>query len=342
MVKISIKILLLIIIVTLVNNTLFRFLHLPFYWGNTTAKIKTEYLIKHQNNFNTVFFGTSKFYWQVNTSLFDSLTGYKTKSFNYGIDGIKEPEIFYYIDNILDRDTNIKNVFIEAFDIGISPDISNLNTLRLKYCFDTKSWIFTTKSIISSSYPLNDKLYSLFFYTVNYFEWLSKFDMLKDVVKEGTYTVNITDYLGANNDGFVSIEKRSPGKHLIGDSSNAPSLLLKVKQANTELFQHPLNIPNNDAYFSSLKQEIIKIQQKNINVFLILEPRCNEPQLINIIPSFIKLNQHGLAKFNLADATIHPEFYDPDNVFDAYHLNKNGAILNTQELADSFTAYQLK
>ena len=338
MIKISTKIILLTIIVILINNAVFRVFHLPFFWGNTTAKVKTEYLIEHQDNFNTVFFGTSKFYWQINTALFDSLTGYKTKSFNYGIDGIKEPEVFYYIDNILAKDSNIKNIFIESFDIGISPEISNLNTLRLKYCFDTKSWMFTTKAIISSSYNITDKIYSLFFYTVNYLEWLSKFDMLKDVMKEGTYSINKLDYLGAENNGFVSIEKRAPQKQSAIDST----LPFRIKQANLELFKAPLSIPDNESYFKSMKEEIIKIQHKNINVFLVLEPRCNETQLANIVPCFIKLDLPRLIKFNLADAKIHPEFYDSVNIFDAYHLNSNGGILNTQELADSFNAYNIK
>ena len=82
---------------------------------------KSEFFAKHKDEFDTLFLGSSRFYYAVSPEIFDKVTrenGLPTRTFNFGIDGMNPPENFYVLDQILKtKPRSLKWVFVEVGDI---------------------------------------------------------------------------------------------------------------------------------------------------------------------------------------------------------------------------------
>ena len=335
--ELFLKTLLFLLIAIAINNLLFRSFNLPFCWGNDIAWAKTDYLLKHKDEFNTLFVGTSKTYWQADVTAFDSLTNHKTKTYNFGIDAIAGAEIFNYTDNLVSLDKNIKYVFIEVYDVDLIIK-QNLHTCRQKYWLNFDAWYFTVKSICTSNFKVEDKYRGLFYNTITLFEWILKMDLLKDV-NRFKHTPPNPDYLGNNNTGFVALgdEKVDTAYHLFYRNHllKDTSINSKLAEASIRAFTNPGDsIRFNTAYYQKLKHVVKSLEDKNIKVFLVIAPRTTELQLSNIVPAFTKTD--NCTKINLADARLNPEFYKLQNAYDPTHLNKQGDRLYTEKIATAF------
>ena len=101
---------------------------------------KLEYFSDHKNEFDTLFVGTSHFYYGVSPKIFDETTraaGLPTRTFNFGIDGMHPPENFYVLEQILKaRPEALKWVFIEMGEIETKLKENELGTERLLYWHD--------------------------------------------------------------------------------------------------------------------------------------------------------------------------------------------------------------
>jgi hypothetical protein len=343
MIKFALKLLLLLGIVIVANNLLFKVFRLPFCWGNDIAYAKAQYFLNHSKDFNTVFIGTSKTYWEANVTLFDSLTNHKTRSFNYGVDAIAAAEMFYYTDNLVRLDKNIRYAFIELYDIDlIIPQ--NLHTRRQKYWSNLDSWLFTMRAIWDSNFNLNEKLRGFTNNTITFFEWLLKFDLLKDVVRFKSAKVN-EGYLGVNQTGYVALgeEVVDTDEHLARHRLllNDTSVNFRMAVASNRVFAHFADsIRFNNAYYNKLQEVINSLQSRNIKVFLIIAPRTNEIQLSNVVPAFLRAK--NCDKINLAEARLNPEFYELNYSYDPTHLNKSGGRIYTEKIARAFNEAMAK
>ncbi len=92
---------------------------------------KLAYFADHRDEFDTLFFGSSRTYSQIFPSLFDRITaeaGLPTKSFNFGADGMFPPEDGFVAEKLFAlRPKNLRRVFIEISFfrndwVGIDPD----------------------------------------------------------------------------------------------------------------------------------------------------------------------------------------------------------------------------
>ena len=335
--KLLLKLFLLFFIIAATNNIFFKLLRLPFCWGNDIAYAKSQYFLKHKSEFNSIFIGTSRTYWQADVAYFDSLTRQQTKSFNFGIDAIAAAEIFYYTDNLVNLNESIRYVFIEVYDIDLIVK-NNLHTLREKYWYNFDSWIFTVRAILGSTYKIKEKCRGVFYNTITFFEWLLKFDLLKDVVRFKDTPAN-EGYLGNNHNGFVALgeEKVDVPEHLgrrrllLSDTS----INSKLRVASLSTFaNYAVSNKLNYAYYNKLNEIVKYLQGKNIQVFLMMAPRSAEVQYSDIVPAFMKTDI--CPKINLADARLNPEFYDLDFVYDRGHLNKAGDRIYTYKIAQAF------
>jgi hypothetical protein len=337
MLKVLGKFFLLLAGTCLFNNIIFSRFHLPYYWGNEAAFAKSTYLNQHRNEFNTLFVGSSKTYHQLNVAYFDSLTEGKTRSFNYGIEGIAAADIYYYMDHLVGEDTgDLKYVFLELYDISfMAPQI--LHTREQKFWFNFSSWLFTVKTISASNNPATEKCAGLSLNTVNFCECLMKFDLIKDVYRFKHQKPEQL-LLGSAKTGYVSLENAvinrefidAGRKHfLINDSLNN-----LVKNASITAFSkvgsEKLNVP----HFEKLVALIEKMHAKGIKVTIVLGPRSYEMQYENTLPVFIKIDKSP--KLNLASATVYPEFYDKRYSYDVAHLNQEGSMIYTRRIAEEF------
>ena len=113
---------------------------------------KLEFFAKHKDEFDTLFLGSSRFYYAVSPEAFDNLTrenGVPTRSFNFGVDGMNPPENFYVLEQILKTEPrSLKWIFVEVDNIETKSHLKILGTQRLLYWHDwRRTWLTLKKTI---------------------------------------------------------------------------------------------------------------------------------------------------------------------------------------------------
>ncbi len=101
---------------------------------------KIERLAVHHDDYDTLFLGSSRIYYQIIPALFDRLAaerGLPTHSFNAGIAGMRPPEDAFYLDTILRHPPkNLRWVFIELAGLRTAVDSDKIGTVRAVYWHD--------------------------------------------------------------------------------------------------------------------------------------------------------------------------------------------------------------
>jgi hypothetical protein len=101
---------------------------------------KLNFFAKHKDEFDTLFVGSSRFYYALSPEGFDHVTrenGVPTRTFNFGIDGMNPPENFYVLDQILKTEPRrLKWIFVEVDNIETKSHLKILGTQRLLYWHD--------------------------------------------------------------------------------------------------------------------------------------------------------------------------------------------------------------
>lgn len=114
---------------------------------------KLEFFAKHKDEFDTLFLGSSRFYYALSPEGFDKITrenGVPTRTFNFGIDGMNPPENFYVLDQILKTEpSSLKRVFVEVDNIETKSHLKILGTRRLLYWHDWRRTALTLKKAIN-------------------------------------------------------------------------------------------------------------------------------------------------------------------------------------------------
>lgn len=114
---------------------------------------KLEFFAKHKDEFDTLFLGSSRFYYAISPEGFDQLTrenGVPTRAFNFGIDGMNPPETFYVLEQILKTEPrSLKWIFVEVDNIETKSHLKILGTRRLLYWHDWPRTALTLKKAIN-------------------------------------------------------------------------------------------------------------------------------------------------------------------------------------------------
>lgn len=115
---------------------------LPFPEIDGGVSQKFRFFAAHKDEFDTLFIGSSRIYFQISPALFDRVTrerGLPTHSFNFGIGGMYLPETFYLLEQILNlKPRNLKWVFIEYDEMQTTWSPENQTSRRALYCADWK------------------------------------------------------------------------------------------------------------------------------------------------------------------------------------------------------------
>jgi hypothetical protein len=115
---------------------------LPFPEIDGGVSQKFRFFAAHKDEFDTLFIGSSRIYFQISPAVFDRVTherGLPTHSFNFGIGGMYLPESAYLLEQILNlKPRNLKWVFIEYDELQTKWSPENQSSRRALYCADWK------------------------------------------------------------------------------------------------------------------------------------------------------------------------------------------------------------
>jgi hypothetical protein len=115
---------------------------LPFPEIDGGVSQKFRFFAAHKDEFDTLFIGSSRIYFQISPVIFDSVTresGLPTHSFNFGIGGMYLPETSYLLEQILNlKPRNLRWVFIEYDELQTKWSPTNQTSRRALYWADWK------------------------------------------------------------------------------------------------------------------------------------------------------------------------------------------------------------
>jgi hypothetical protein len=115
---------------------------LPFPEIDGGVSQKFRFFSAHKDEFDTLFIGSSRIYFQISPAIFDRVTresGLPTHSFNFGIGGMYLPESAYLLEQILKlKPRNLRWVFIEYDEMQTKWSAENQTSRRALYWTDWK------------------------------------------------------------------------------------------------------------------------------------------------------------------------------------------------------------
>jgi hypothetical protein len=115
---------------------------LPFPEIDGGVSQKFRLFAAHKDEFDTLFIGSSRIYFQISPAVFDRVTresGMPTHSFNFGIGGMYLPETAYLLEQILNlKPRNLRWVFIEYDELQTKWSPENQTSRRALYWADGK------------------------------------------------------------------------------------------------------------------------------------------------------------------------------------------------------------
>ncbi len=115
---------------------------LPFPAIDDGVSQKLRFFAAHKDEFDTLFIGSSRVYFQISPAIFDGVMreeGIPTRSFNFGIGGMFLPESAYVLEQLLTtKPRNLRWVFIEYDELQTKWAFENQTSRRALYWADWK------------------------------------------------------------------------------------------------------------------------------------------------------------------------------------------------------------
>ena len=112
---------------------------------------------EHQDEFNTVFIGSSHIHHQISPAIFDRImneAGHPTRSFNFGINGMFPPESGYVLERLLSaKPRHLKWVFIELDELETRRFPQAEASRRSLYWHDWKRTSLVLRRVIDTVRP---------------------------------------------------------------------------------------------------------------------------------------------------------------------------------------------
>lgn len=312
----------------------------PYYIGNVYFKPKLEYFKENykKEKFNTVFFGSSRIYRHVNSSLLDSLMGNeKIKSYNFATVGTYNPESYFLYDNFINNlnDTNIEYAFLELQSLNHLTE-KNLTTTQGNYWNSIKYLSYSVNYILSTEKNKLDKLELIGKYVKSYFYSFFDVKIFKNysmdtkntkrrMGEQGFYTLD--EDLRYTKNNRVLLQRNET---FLSDTKVLEDRLASVQKLMSEKSDTTINA-HHFKYLISLIQES---KDKGVNLIFVLPPRLTAEEYLELIPISDLLPNENIIK--LEDPNQFKELYMEEYSFDVGHMNAGGATFMTQYLAKGF------
>jgi len=320
---------------------------LPFPEIDGGVSQKFRFFAEHKDEFDTLFIGSSRIYFQISPAIFDRVTresGLPTHSFNFGIGGMYLPETSYLLEQILNlKPRNLRWVFIEYDEMQTKWSPENQTSRRALYWADWKRvslllrkltdagttplWLANPAKLREIMLPQNDDKSTgslLTFYAgqfeKNYTNVARAADVLDHFLSRDTKERRAR-YLGAASDGYVARPNRMSSSQA---AAYERALAAAIAQAGT----HPLSPYAVEAY-RQCAQEVRNIGA--MPIFLI-PPSTTQ---INIATESTGSSGVVMA-FN--DPRAYPSLYRSSERRDGQHLTKSGADEFTRIVAANFVS----
>lgn len=302
----------------------------PYNWGNPMYQQKLVDL-KTYKDVNTFFLGSSHFYRQIIPKQYDLATnGY---SYNLGVQGLATPENYYLLENLLEEEAVTDAIIFIA--------LSDLQSIAPKNMYTSRSTYFINNKILKQSLSIigDETQFSFLTKTFRTFSFL------------GNYFYNTIGLAGFRShfreSNHIEIDKIGSRGFLALDDDLSDDVQGREAAFKNQLAQFDKRIEKtkktyamieakprlyNQSHYDYLDELTKKAEIKNNKLFFVIPPRKNDYDNVLKLASALPHNRI----IDLANPEKYPEFYASENSFDIGHLNKKGAKIFTEKLADEY------
>lgn len=313
---------------------------------------KYDYYKAHKDEYDTLFFGSSRVYSQIIPSVFDAVTqsaGVQTNSYNFGIPAMRAIDSTVLLEAVLaNPPKNLKRVFFESIlDKGYEP-IPNVRTNRVMYWHTWKNTRFAARYILESDESLPGKavllsshLLPFLYHQLNvgrlFNQWFpSSFSLEEQTVaaeftaNEGFYaladeqTPERQHFMSAQQDYLDSVavlgDRVEQTKQEQAKQADAATAVSDAAPADIYLSQNKIMLLNRVT-------EIVRAAGA--------EPIFIDPPSLHLENDFQAAEQLGTVDrlFAYRDPDRFPQLYAPKNRYDFDHLNPAGSEVFTRLIA---------
>jgi hypothetical protein len=318
---------------------------LPFPEIDGGVSQKFRFFAAHKDEFDTLFIGSSRVYFQLSPAIFDRVTresGLPTHSFNFGIGGMYLPETAYLLEQILKlKPRNLRWVFIEYDELQTKWSPENQTSRRALYWADWKRVSLLLRKltdagtapfgllnpaklrdiVLRQKDEKNTRTLVTFYagqFEKNYTNVARAADVLDYFLSHDTKGRRAS-YLGAASDGYVTrLNRMSPSQAAMYERALAAAMA----QTGTR----PLSLYALEGY-RQCAQEVRNIGAAPI---FLITPSMTQ---INVAAETAGLTGAVMA-FN--DPRAYPNLYRSSARRDGQHLTKSGAEEFTRIVAANF------
>jgi hypothetical protein len=318
---------------------------LPFPEIDGGVSQKFRFFAAHKDEFDTLFIGSSRVYFQISPAIFDRVareSGLPTHSFNFGIGGMYLPETSYLLEQILNlKPRNLRWVFIEYDELQTKWSPENQTSRRALYWADWKRislllrkltdagtdalWLPSPAKlrdvVLRKKDDKNTRVLLAFYagqFEKNYTNVARAADVLEYFLGRDTKERRAS-YLGVASDGYVTRPNRMSPSEI---AAYERGLAAAMAQTDT----HPLSPYAVDAY-RQCAQEVRKIGATPI---FLITPSTTQ---ISVATESTELTGVVMA-FN--NPRTYPSLYRSSVRRDGQHLTKSGAEEFTRIVAANF------
>lgn len=305
--------------------------------------VRYDYFQSHKNDYNTVFFGTSRTLRHLNPETFDSINrtaGLETRSFNFGTPANKSYETYaqyeFFLENYQPGSNPVRYAFLEVNTM--SPlTRNNLFARKSSYWVSLKNGNALYDHIEGEGMSAKSKLTYAYFPLATAIKYFG-FNYLPPLVRDDA---DADVWIGPNHDGYIGQEEETERTHdpsqreklvALRKSFEADTLeltTLKEKVAREFAGYKPKTL--NKAHLAKLEELAALSKKKGIELRFVVHPRSESYR--SLIPLKKALGDQMIM---LVDPAQYPDLWEARTSFDAHHLSEKGAQLYVQYFCESF------
>ncbi len=303
---------------------------------------KYDYYKAHKDDYNALFFGSSRIYSHVVPDVFDTVAnaeGVKVNSYNFGIPAMRAIDSAVLVEEVLaNPPKNLKWVFFESIlDKGYEP-IPNARTSRVMYWHTWENTRTAADYILTSDESLPEKAVLLTSHLLPFLYQQLNVGRLFNQVLPSEFSEEEQQVAAefTKTEGYYALSDESDPKRqaflqsqsAYSDQVSALSALQLKSQSN----------PDSEAYLSVNKQNLLARVTQAIEA-VGATPIFVEPPSLHMENDFQSAQQLGTIDTLLSykDPNQFPQLYSIDQRHDADHLNDAGSREFTKLLAEDFS-----
>jgi hypothetical protein len=318
---------------------------LPFPEIDGGVSQKFRFFAAHKDEFDTLFIGSSRIYFQISPAVFDRVTresGLPTRSFNFGIGGMYLPESAYLLEQILNlKPRNLKWVFIEYEELQTKWSPENQTSRRALYWADWKRVSLLLRKLTDAG---TDRLWRLdptkvgdiirrrnderntrsllTFYTAQFEKNYANVARAGDILEFSSTRdrgEHRAGYLGPSSDGYVAKTNRM-----------SPSQTAAYERALDVAMAQPVMHPLSPYAIEGYRQCAQQIRSIGAAPIFLITPSTTQVE--------IAMESTGLGGALMAfnNPRVYPNLFRSSARRDAQHLSKSGAEEFTRLVAANF------